>query len=324
MINCGHGPVLYIDDQTGSTSIIGSATVPLGLIDFSLEKLEPWQGNLASAALYIVTDGITEARHGGDELGFDGLVAEAGTHQGMNGSGRVAQIMRRFLSGELSTHDDATLLVVTGIQQTRKEISRRRECTLDASIDALSKSRAFVESSLKAFGWQDRSIDIQLAIGEVMQNIIRHGFNGGKDTGKISMDMGFVDDDLECIITDTAPASDPENWLARGEQRRPDEGGHGLNIINEIASSYDVNPGEGNNAPVLYSPRQQWMDHHEQRRVAAERCRYPQQALYEPADEADDAAACPCPETATEDIAATCSQLGGVQRQQTSPGGCRN
>ena len=115
MINCGHGPVLLIDDQTGSTSIIESATVPLGLIDFSLETLEPWQGNLASAALYIVTDGITEARHGSDELGFDGLVAEAGTHQGMNGSGRVAQIMRRFLSGELSTHDDATLLVVTGI-----------------------------------------------------------------------------------------------------------------------------------------------------------------------------------------------------------------
>ena len=68
MINCGHGPVLLIDDDTGNTSIIESATVPLGLIDFSLEKLEPWQGNLASAALYIVTDGITEARHGSDEL----------------------------------------------------------------------------------------------------------------------------------------------------------------------------------------------------------------------------------------------------------------
>ena len=251
MINCGHGPVLLIDDDTGNTSIIESATVPLGLIDFGLETLEPWQGNLASAALYIVTDGITEARHGSDELGFEGLVAEAGTHQGMNGSGRLAQIMRRFLSGELSTHDDATLLVVTGIQQSRKETSRRRGCTLDASIDALSKSRAFVDSSLKAFGWQDRSIDIQLAIGEVMQNIIRHGFDGGKDTGKISMDMGFVDDDLECIITDTAPASDPENWLVRGKQRRPDEGGHGLNIINEIAASYDVDPGEGNNRSRL-------------------------------------------------------------------------
>ena len=66
----------------------------------------------------------------------------------MNGSGRVAQIMRRFLSGELSTHDDATFLVVTGIQQTRKETSRRREFSrLDASIDALSKSRAFVEAA---------------------------------------------------------------------------------------------------------------------------------------------------------------------------------
>ena len=70
------------------------------------------------------------------------------------------------------------------------------------------------------------------------------------------MDMGFVDDDLECIITDTAPASDPEKWLARGEQRRPDEGGHGLNIINEIASSYDVNPGDGNNrSKIVFSAK---------------------------------------------------------------------
>ena len=30
-------------------------------------------------------------------ISFEGLVAEAGTHQGMNGSGRLAQIMRRFL-----------------------------------------------------------------------------------------------------------------------------------------------------------------------------------------------------------------------------------
>ena len=129
---------------------------------------------------------------------------------------------------------------MTGISSPA-ETSRRRGCTLDASIDALSK--AVLVDRPEGF-WLAGQID-RYPAGHRRSDgyIIRHGFDGGKDKGKISMDMGFVDDDLECIITDTAPASDPENWLARGKQRRPDEGGHGLNIINEIAASYDVDPG---------------------------------------------------------------------------------
>ena len=61
------------------------------------------------------------------------------------------------------------------------------------------------------------------------------------------------------------------------------------------------------------------MDHHEWRRVAAERGYYPQKALHEPPSEADDDAACPCPEAPTEDITASCSQLGGFSGRQTAP-----
>lgn len=116
LINCGHGPLL-VAPEDGQMVIIDSHTVPLGLIDISLEPLEPWQGRFDDAALYIMTDGITESTRDGAELEMDGLMAIVNTHKGMKGAHRVADIMRRFDSGELETHDDATLLVVTSVGQ---------------------------------------------------------------------------------------------------------------------------------------------------------------------------------------------------------------
>lgn len=125
LINCGHGPLLYMPESqpeghknnANSHKVIDSHTVPLGLIDISSEPLKPWQGRLDNAALYITTDGITEAMMGEEELGFDGLVALAETHQSLRGSQRVADIMRRFDDQRLVTHDDATLLIVTSVGQ---------------------------------------------------------------------------------------------------------------------------------------------------------------------------------------------------------------
>ena len=64
-----------------------------------------------------MTDGITEAMMGDDELGFEGLVDLAKSHKTLKGSQRVADIMRRFDDQRLVTHDDATLLIVTSVGQ---------------------------------------------------------------------------------------------------------------------------------------------------------------------------------------------------------------
>ena len=121
LINCGHGPLLYMPEaqegEASSHQVIDSHTVPLGLIDISAEPLKPWQGQLDNAALYIMTDGITEAMMGDDELGFEGLISLASDHKTLKGSQRVADIMRRFDDQRLVTHDDATLLIVTSVGQ---------------------------------------------------------------------------------------------------------------------------------------------------------------------------------------------------------------
>ena len=118
LINCGHGPLLVAPEHGDKCVFIDSHTVPLGLIDISLEPLEPWVGQLDSAALYIMTDGITEATKDGQELEMEGLMEIVSHHRGMRGADRVADIMRKFDQGELATHDDATLMVVP--QQDRE------------------------------------------------------------------------------------------------------------------------------------------------------------------------------------------------------------
>ncbi len=115
LVNCGHGPLLVAPEDDSGCFFVDSHTVPLGLVDISMEPLDPWVGQVDKAALYIMTDGITESTRDGVELEMDGLIKIADTHRGMKGAERVANIMRRFDQDELQTHDDATLLVVTSV-----------------------------------------------------------------------------------------------------------------------------------------------------------------------------------------------------------------
>ena len=128
---------------------------------------------------------------------------------------------------------------------------KRFEQQFNGLDTSLKESRLFVSSVLADIGWQDREIDLQLAIGEVTQNVIRYGFNGGDEHGVMTISFDFADESLICVITDNAPPVDPKDWHAKAEQRRPDEGGYGLTIIQEIADDYQFNPLEDGNSSRL-------------------------------------------------------------------------
>ena len=118
----------------------------------------------------------------------------------------------------------------------------------------LELSRRYLNEVLTQIGWAAREIDLQLAIGEVMQNVVRYGFEGGREDGVITMSFTFDGIKLTCAISDNAPPSNPEEWMPNAEKRRPDEGGYGLSIIEAIADSYDVTPGaDGNTSYLVFS-----------------------------------------------------------------------
>lgn len=108
------------------------------------------------------------------------------------------------------------------------------------TVASLAESRAFIRQFLCDIGWHAHEVDIQLAIGEVMQNIIRHGFGGGDAKGQIDIYLGLYGEAIECVIADNAPPSSPKTWRDKARNRNHIEGGRGQKIIEALASSYQA------------------------------------------------------------------------------------
>ena len=112
-VNCGHGAaiIVYPDDKPLMT--IESQTIPLGLTPYVPKDLEPKRFNVTNAHLYLTTDGITEAEFKGREIGLGGLASLSRQLGGQSASEKAQGVISLFENDKLTTHDDATILVIT-------------------------------------------------------------------------------------------------------------------------------------------------------------------------------------------------------------------
>ena len=112
-VNCGHGAAIIVRADSDDLETIESQTIPLGLAPYSEEELQEHQLNVTNAHLFLTTDGITEAEFRGREVGLSGLASLSRRLPGQSAVEKVQGIIGLFEQGKLSTHDDATILVVT-------------------------------------------------------------------------------------------------------------------------------------------------------------------------------------------------------------------
>ena len=118
--------------------------------------------------------------------------------------------------------------------------------------ESLSAARACVRGVLNSHGYADKEMDVNIVIGEILQNIIRYGFDGGDTSGEFKMQFYLLDNAFDVIITDNAPPSDSANW--NNAHRKPEEGGHGLTLVNAIAQSVNFEMLEaGNRATIRFA-----------------------------------------------------------------------
>ena len=113
LVNCGHGPVVIVPHDGGEVAQFDAQTPPLGVAPLDLRALAPTVHDLSKAFLCLATDGITEAEVKGRELGLGGLANLLSRMRGSSASDCVDTVMKLFEAGKLTTHDDATLMVVT-------------------------------------------------------------------------------------------------------------------------------------------------------------------------------------------------------------------
>ncbi len=117
--------------------------------------------------------------------------------------------------------------------------------------EQLSAARNCIRGFLQAQGWAAMEMDVNIAAGEIMQNIIRYGFEGGDSEGRFEIEMTIDGSALSLIFRDTAPPSDPTNWNAA--HRTAEEGGHGLVMVRAIAEVVEFEMLEaGNQARLVF------------------------------------------------------------------------
>jgi len=110
--NCGHNPVLFFHGDRLQS--FGISAPPLGVVAGNEFKPSAQQLHLlVGDAIYITTDGITEAKFNDQELGVKGFAKMVLAHREKNAIARVELFQRVLMSGHLTLHDDATLLVLT-------------------------------------------------------------------------------------------------------------------------------------------------------------------------------------------------------------------
>ena len=122
LVNCGHLPLLHLQKDSATREIAASCP-PLGILPSGDLTLEVEHITLGGGSLFIYTDGVSEGRlksdggHGDDhddELGLQRLITllEGGLELGS--TAQVERVEAMFTSGYLQTHDDASLLIISG------------------------------------------------------------------------------------------------------------------------------------------------------------------------------------------------------------------
>ena len=112
LVNCGHNPVIHLAGSQLKT--FGITAPPIGTVgpsDFmpTTVTIQLNQGE----SIYIATDGITESKVNGEELGVKGFAKVAYQQQNKSAYERYQGIRKLLLSGRLGLHDDATILIIS-------------------------------------------------------------------------------------------------------------------------------------------------------------------------------------------------------------------
>ena len=121
-LNCGHGDaIIHGIGDTDNSWISASKAPPLAVLSDAQFHFEADSIDFRNKRLWVVTDGIAEAKSPkGLELGLAGLNVMANKLSHLNPDEALEQVFAFFDKGKLVTHDDATLLIVDGVNNAEE------------------------------------------------------------------------------------------------------------------------------------------------------------------------------------------------------------
>lgn len=224
LANAGHNPAL-LHRRNGASEWLGGSSPPLGIVPGI--TIPETRLQLDEHALYLYTDGVTEAQQDENMLGEAGFLALIQAHADKPPHARLDAVMASLGREGRQLHDDVTLLVVEAPRHTRL-----LRMTINAEPGELKSLRDAVRTVLFSAGCQPQQCDeIVIAVNEAAMNIIQHAYAG--KPGDIVVEIHNNAGELVIALRDRAPTVDASRIKPRDlDDIRP--GGLGTHFMHQL------------------------------------------------------------------------------------------
>ena len=256
--NAGHELPIMVRTQNSKAEISNleaMPNLPVGLFEdfeYEMQTIQMQPGS----ALFLYTDGLTEARNakgklfGRDRVGQ--MIAEAGTTNPRQLVEAAIECWQKFI-GETEQSDDLTLLALSYTPLQEQNIMGEG-ITLKNDVKEVEKLGSFVKQVAESLSL-DKSLTgrLRLAVEETVVNVMEYAYPQGT-TGDVNIRATSNGRRLKFIISDSGIPFNPTEVTAADTTLSAEErpiGGLGILLVRELMDSINYERINGQNVLTL-------------------------------------------------------------------------
>lgn len=246
--NAGHNAPLLFTDHIQMLDVVPN--LPLG-VESSMVFQEQQVRLLLDDALYLYTDGISEAENPRHELfgieRMERVLSERRTAMELVEAMKAAV---GYFVEDAPQSDDITMLFIHYLNENTQNINMARHLILHNNIQQIPQLADFVETIAGEKNLdQAMAMSLNLALEEAVTNVILYAYPDGID-GLVDIEAYIREDCLEFILSDSGrpfdPTAAPEADVTLGVEER-NIGGLGIYLVRNIMDSVSYRYENGKN-----------------------------------------------------------------------------
>ncbi len=245
--NAGHNAPLILTDAKHYLPV--ESNLPLGVLaGFEFKEQEAVMAY--DDAIFLYTDGLTEAENGAHELfGDDRMNDVLSTRRSSNAHMEAIKNAVAEFVGEAPQSDDLTMLFIHYLNGSLNQQKERR-LVLHNSVDQISQLTDFLQEIADEKGLDtSTAMNINLALEEAVTNVIMYAYPEGTD-GLVDLEAILRDDSLVFILKDNGtpfdPTAAPEADVTLSAEERK-IGGLGIFLVRKIMDTVHYVRSDGQN-----------------------------------------------------------------------------
>lgn len=245
--NAGHNAPLILTDAKHYLPV--ESNLPLGVLaGFEFKEQEAVMAY--DDAIFLYTDGLTEAENGAHELfGDDRMNDVLSTRRSSNAHMEAIKNAVAEFVGEAPQSDDLTMLFIHYLNGSLNQ-QKERHLVLHNSVDQISQLADFLQEIADEKGLDaSTAMNINLALEEAVTNVIMYAYPEGTD-GLVDLEAILRDDSVVFILKDNGtpfdPTAAPEADVTLSAEERK-IGGLGIFLVRKIMDTVHYVRSDGQN-----------------------------------------------------------------------------